>query len=103
MNEKDLTISENILALARRRRKSGKNNKRSLMLKMIMPALSQENGEKLADAIKERNSAKFKQVWDGIKQQISEQLESTKATAGTSNTFLEENFAELDTLMADAV
>lgn len=90
MNERDLTVSENIMALARRRKKGGKKSKRSLMLKMVMPMLSRENGDRLADAIKANNSGEFKRVWDDIKGQLSEQLESNKATASSSSFDIDE-------------
>lgn len=97
---KDIAVSNNILALARRRKKKGKGNKRSLMLKMVMPMLSRENGDKLADAIKDRNPSAFKKVWDEIKNQIAGDLERTKATANQQNHRLT---AEMITLVSESI
>lgn len=70
---RELQIASNMIALARGR--SGKN-KRSAMLRMIMPLLSQSNGEKLASAIADKNSRKFAQIWDHIKHDIKHKLDS---------------------------
>jgi len=82
---KELTIAENMIALARARK--GKGSKRSAMLRMIMPMLSRENGEKLAEAIDQRNSKKFGMCWDAIKKELEEKLNHSrkqKATAASA-------------------
>lgn len=66
--------ADNMVALARK--KKGKGNSRSLMLKMIMPMLSNEQGEKLAKAIETNNVHLFNGVWDKIKHQIDQKLEN---------------------------
>jgi hypothetical protein len=68
-------IENNMVALARRR----SANKRSQMLKMIMPHLSHENGEALSNAISTKNAAKFKAVWERIKKEIAGKLEHFKS------------------------
>lgn len=67
--------NNNMVALAKRRAA----NKRSQMLKMIMPHLSHDNGEELANAISMKNSAKFKAVWERIKKEIAGKLEHFKS------------------------
>lgn len=88
---KELTIVENMIAIARGR-KHGSHiakvksaaQKRSTMLKMIMPFLSRETGEKLAIAIEQRSTAKFASIWDQIKREVVNKLEhSHKATASS--------------------
>jgi hypothetical protein len=68
-------IDNNMVALARKRAA----NKRSQMLKMIMPHLSHDNGEALANAISMKNAAKFKAVWEQIKREIVGKLEHFKS------------------------
>lgn len=68
---RELTIAANMIALARNR--SG-SNKRSAMLRMIMPFLSKETGDSLASAIDSRDSAHFAKEWDKVKQEIVARL-----------------------------
>lgn len=73
-----LTTSElNMISLSKKR--SG--NARSKMLKMIMPYLSRENGEQLAEAIDKKKAGQFKAVWDKIKRDIGERLQSSHSSA----------------------
>lgn len=91
--EKQQAISQNMMALARRRGKK-RGGARSQMLRMIMPMLSRENGEKLAKAIDERNSGQFRTVWDKIKKQVEEKLDA-EATANGEQPTVEEVYDEL--------
>lgn len=79
---KELVIAANMIALARSR-KGG--SKRSAMLRMIMPFLSRETGDKLAEAISKQDSKRFAQEWDKVKKEITARLaihhKKHKATA----------------------
>ncbi|AFH14663.1 hypothetical protein LU11_gp132 [Pseudomonas phage Lu11] len=91
---KELQIASNMIALARNR--SGKN-KRSAMLRMIMPLLSQSNGEKLADAIANKSSKKFAQIWDHIKHEIKGKLDHQHTATASS----EGSYADVTTFQRD--
>lgn len=100
---KELIIAENMVALARGHNKAKKKphkanggkahvvkeksagQKRSAMLRMIMPFLSRETGEKLAIAIEQRSSAKFSQIWDQVKKEIVRKLDDGKHKATASS------------------
>lgn len=71
---KELKIAQNMQALARK--KGG--NKRSAMLRMIMPHLSQTTGEQLADAIQDSDSTKFGRAWDKVKSEIQHTLNNKR-------------------------
>lgn len=75
MYDKQLKIADNMVALARK--KKGKGNSRSLMLKMIMPMLSNEHGERLAKAIETNNVHSFNKVWDEIKHDVDDKLNTS--------------------------
>lgn len=80
---KELVIASNMIALARTR-KGG--NKRSAMLRMIMPFLSKETGDQLAEAITKQNSKKFAHIWDKVKHEIMHKLNPKHlATASMGN------------------
>lgn len=64
---------------SRRRKKKGKN-KRSAMLRMIMPHLSRKTGDALADAIDNADVSRFKTAWDKVKHEISKKLMETKSS-----------------------
>ena len=93
----EVKIAENMLALAKKK----KGNKRSLMLRMVMPFLSREVGDALADAIDSRDTGKFNRTWNSIRQKIEHKLASTrhKAHAATDGddlvTRMEEGLREL--------
>lgn len=72
---KELVIASNMIALARNRKG---DNKRSTMLRMIMPFLSRETGDKLAQAIADHSSKKFAQMWDHVKHEIQNKLDAGK-------------------------
>jgi len=78
--DKNTIIAQNMEALARRRGGKKKGNLRSQMLRMIMPMLSRENGDKLANAIQKRDVPALQSVWDDIKSQLTDKLE-VKASA----------------------
>jgi len=78
--DKNTVIAQNMEALARRRGGKKKGNLRSQMLRMIMPMLSRENGDKLANAIQKRDVSALQSVWDDIKSQLTDKLE-VKASA----------------------
>lgn len=101
---KELIIANNMIAMARGHKpkhhapvKKGKHakphveqnktpaQKRSAMLKMIMPFLSRETGEKLALAIVARNPERFGALWDQVKKEIIVKLEAQKHGAFASS------------------
>lgn len=59
--------------------------KRSAMLRMIMPFLSRETGEKLAIAIVNRDTKKFEALWNSVKHEIVGKLEAQKHQAVASD------------------
>ena len=71
MEQRELKIAGNMLAIAKR--KKGKN-KRSIMLRTIMPFLSRETGDELADAISRNDSTRFSNVWNKVRGEISAKL-----------------------------
>ncbi len=71
--DKQLVIAGNMLALARKR-KGG--SKRSMMLRTIMPFLSQGVGDELADAINSQDSAKFTNAWNKVRGEIVNKINS---------------------------
>lgn len=74
MEQRDIKIMGNMLALARRGGGKGAKSKRSLMLRTIMPHLSQETGDALADAISKGSTAKFANVWNKVRDEISSKI-----------------------------
>jgi hypothetical protein len=71
---KELIIASNMIAMARSHKDAGK--KRSIMLRMIMPLLSKETGDKLATAIQKKDSRNFAKMWDKIKHEITHKLDA---------------------------
>lgn len=59
-------------------RKKKAKSKRSLMLKMIMPMLSDFEGEQLATAIEENDSKKAKAAMDKISSKLASKLQTAK-------------------------
>lgn len=90
---KEIAIANNMIALAR----SKGANKRSAMLRMIMPFLSRDTGDKLSSVIHNADSHKFATLWDKVKHEIMHKLEQQhkhkhhKATAATVSTFTHAN------------
>lgn len=64
--------------------KKGKKggNKRSQMLRMVMPLMSHTTGEKLADAIEGNNLPRLRAVWAEIGNEISKKLEQRARKGG---------------------
>lgn len=73
---REAILLQNMVSLARKRGGKGKKagNIRSQMLRMVMPMLSREQGDALAQAIANKNVGKFRNIWDQIKQQLAEKL-----------------------------
>jgi len=71
MNQRDIKILNNVMIMAVARGKSPSAKKRSQMLRMIMPHLSRESGDALADAISKGNSHQFTQVWNKVRDEIA--------------------------------
>lgn len=71
MNQRDTKIVTNIMIMAVAKGKSPSAKKRSQMLRMIMPHLSRESGDQLADAISNGNSHQFTQVWNKVRDEIA--------------------------------
>lgn len=72
----------NIKSISRGRKNKGnkKVNLRSKMLKMVMPLLSNEIGEKLAAAIEAKDTDKVRSLMDKVKQQLTNKVaESTSS------------------------
>ena len=82
MNERDLKIASNIMALASKRK--GKN-KRSVMLRTIMPFLSRQTGDDLADAIDKGDTAKFTNTWNKVRGEITAKLQKQRHSAHACN------------------
>lgn len=78
MDTRDIKILGNMMALAKRGGKGAKS-KRSMMLRMIMPHLSQETGDMLADAIAKGNTAKFNNAWNKVRDEIAAKLKQRHA------------------------
>jgi hypothetical protein len=91
---KELQIAGNMIALARNRKGQ---NKRSAMLRMIMPMLSRETGDKLADAIAKKSSKHFAQIWDHIKHEIKGKLDHQHSATASS----EPSYADVSTFQRD--
>lgn len=81
MNHRDLKIASNVMALASKRK--GKN-KRSVMLRTIMPFLSRETGDALADAIDKHDTAKFTNTWNKVRAEITAKLQKQRHSAHAS-------------------
>lgn len=54
----------------------GGGNKRSQMLRMIMPLMSHTTGEQLANAIDGNNVERLREVWSRIGGEIARKLEA---------------------------
>ena len=100
MKSRDEVIQTNMEALARRRggkwfggkgKKKGKKkgSARSLMLRMIMPLLSRENGEKLASAIDSHNTHLVREVMGHITHDLVTQVQKYAAHASAADPMTE--------------
>lgn len=81
MDDRDFKIAGNMLAIAKKRK--GKN-KRSIMLRTIMPHLSRDTGDDLADAIEKNDTAKFTNVWNKVRSEITKKIQGHRAHASTA-------------------
>lgn len=93
MDQRDIKIMGNMLALAKRGGGKGAKSKRSLMLRTIMPHLSQETGDQLASAIESGNTGKFAKVWNKVRDEITSKIAHRHASHASSET-LEQMEAE---------
>lgn len=81
---RELAIASNMIALAR----SKHGNKRSAMLRMIMPFLSRDTGDHLANAIHDSDSKQFSKIWDRVKHEIEHKL-ATACDVSTASCLVE--------------
>jgi len=88
---KEFVIASNMIALARNRKG---DSKRSAMLRMIMPFLSRDTGDKLAQAIADHSSKKFALMWDKVKQEIQQRLDASGQHKATAS---DETYADVST------
>ena len=86
MNQRDSKIVTNIMIMAVARGKSPSAKKRSQMLRMIMPHLSRESGDALADAISKGNSHQFTQVWNKVRDEIAGKIGHHRSHASAADT-----------------
>jgi hypothetical protein len=73
-----MQIQVSMKSESRGRKKAGKKgggNKRSQMLRMIMPLMSHTTGEQLANAIDGNNVERLREVWSKIGGEIARKLE----------------------------
>lgn len=64
------------------KKKKGGGNKRSQMLRMVMPLMSHTTGERLANAIDGNNVTLMRDVWEKIGNEIAKQLEHRAKKGG---------------------
>lgn len=83
MESRDIKVLGNMVALSRRGKGAG--SRRSMMLRTIMPHLSRETGDQLAEAIGKGDTEKFRRVWDKVKNEISQQIARSHHKAHASN------------------
>lgn len=88
--EKNKVVTHNMVALAKKKKGKGKGM-RSKMLRMIMPMLSKENGDELASAIDKQDSAKFRKVWDSIREQVTDKLQSESSVITDESEIVKED------------
>lgn len=77
----DIPMSSESRGFPKKSKKKG-GNKRSQMLRMVMPLMSHTTGEKLASAIEANNPHKMREVWSQIGNEISKQLEQRARKGG---------------------
>ena len=68
----DINKKQNLEATAK------KKSKRSMMLKMVMPLLSQENGDQLSQAIESGSPEKVRKVMDKISKQLAKKVQDSR-------------------------
>ena len=64
----------NVQLVSTSKSKSPRAKARSAMLKLIMPRLSQDRGERLAQAVKEKDGDTFQKIFAEIGKEIGEFL-----------------------------
>jgi len=74
---KELAIASNMITMARNAKSL--EQKRSLMLRMILPLLSKNTADKMASVITNHNSREFSQLWEQVKPEIANKLASDRA------------------------
>lgn len=85
MNQRDTKIVTNVMIMAVARGKSPSAKKRSQMLRMIMPHLSRESGDALADAISKGNSHQFTKVWNKVRDEIAGKIGHHRSHASAAS------------------
>lgn len=73
---KELAIASNMIVMARNA--TTLKQKRSLMLRMIMPLFSKASADKLADCIENHNSREFSNLWQSLKPELAATLEQKR-------------------------
>ena len=97
---KEMIIASNMIAVARNHKEQAK--KRSAMLRMIMPLLSKETGDKLASAISKQDSRHFIKLWDHIKHEITHKLDKEhRKHHHTATASAESTYADVTTFQRD--
>ncbi|MNQ44039.1 hypothetical protein D3C85_577820 [compost metagenome] len=86
MNNRDLKIANNVMIMATARGKSPSAKKRSQMLRVVMPFLSRDTGDALADAIDKGNAQQFTRVWNKVRDEISNKLGHHRSHASNTAT-----------------
>jgi len=74
---KELAIASNMITMARNAKSL--EQKRSLMLRMILPLLSTATADKLAKTITNHNSREFAQIWEQVKPEIAGKIAGDRA------------------------
>lgn len=78
---KTIDMNSESRGFARGKKKKG-GNKRSQMLRMVMPLMSHTNGEKLANAIDGNNVHLMREVMSHITQELAKTLEKRAGKGG---------------------
>lgn len=86
MNERELKIATNVMIMATARGKSPSAKKRSQMLRVVMPFLSRETGDQLADAISTGNPQQFTRVWNKVRDEIAGKIGHHRVHASNTAT-----------------
>jgi hypothetical protein len=73
---KELAIASNMISMARNAKTL--KQKRSLMLRMIMPLFSKASADKLADCIEHHNSREFSNLWQNLKPELAKTLQEKR-------------------------
>jgi len=71
----DISMVSESRGFPKKGKKKKGGNKRSQMLRMVMPLMSHTTGEQLADAIDGNNVHRLREVWSRIGNELSKKLE----------------------------